>query len=96
MHSKQEPPEDRVEGYKVSSDCGWTVVISGKVITSVVTPANFCNGEDHTFRVMAMNNCGHMGPASAPVVGNCGKCPPLVSPVLYQVLINVYKPLMII
>ena len=65
-----------MHGYKVSSGQGWTEVVSEKVITSIVTPGNFCNGQEHIFVVMAMNNCGHIGPPSSEVIGNCGKCPP--------------------
>ena len=68
------PQENIVTGYKVMSEQGWENIVNPKLVTNLLTPANFCNGQDHKFVVMATNNCGEFGPPSATVVGNCGEC----------------------
>ena len=61
-------------GYKVQeTKRGWSSVVNQRVVTNLITPANFCNGEDHSFVVMAINNCGLHGPPSAAAIGKCGK-----------------------
>ena len=61
-------------GYKVQeTKRGWSSVVNQRVVTNLITPANFCNGEDHSFIVMAINNCGLHGPPSAAAIGKCGK-----------------------
>ena len=63
-----------VTGYRVrETKSQWESIVADRTITNFTTPANFCNGEDHSFVVMAFDNCGSHGPASTPVIGKCGK-----------------------
>ena len=63
-----------VTGYKVMETKSlWESIVADSTITNLTTPANFCNGEDHSFVVMAFDNCGAHGPPSSPVIGTCSK-----------------------
>ena len=73
LFTSQESQEDIVTGYKVISEQGWENIVYPRIVTNLLTPANFCNGQDHNFLVMATNNCGMLGPPSATMLGNCGE-----------------------
>ena len=65
----------------------WEQMVTEKFTTNFITPANFCNGEDHRFVVMAFGgDCEERGPPSSEVIAKCGKWPLLVYTILYTFL----------
>ena len=49
-------------------------MVRDRPTTNFITPAHLCNGEDHSFVVVAFDHCLQRGPRSSPeVIGKCGK-----------------------
>ena len=56
MYRKFRVANSDVFGYKVlETKRGWSSVMNQRVVTNLITLANFCDGEDHSFIVMVAN-----------------------------------------